>query len=38
MLQRAHARRGWPSSFKFALGNIDDVLANDERGFDRIVR
>jgi SAM-dependent methyltransferase len=37
MLKRAHARRTWPASFKFALGNIDDVLASDERGFDRIV-
>ena len=37
MLKRAHARRGWPSSFKFVEGNIDDVLASDERGFDRIV-
>ena len=26
----------WPASFRFVEGNIDDVLAGDERGFDRI--
>jgi Methylase involved in ubiquinone/menaquinone biosynthesis len=36
MLKRARARRDWPASFKFVEGNIDDVLAGDERGFDRI--
>ena len=36
MLKRARARRVWPASFKFVEGNIDDVLARDERGYDRI--
>ena len=36
MLKRARERRTWPVSFKFVEGNIDDVLASDERGFDRI--
>jgi SAM-dependent methyltransferase len=36
MLGRARARRVWPASFGFVEGNIDDVLARDERGFDRI--
>jgi len=36
MLKRAQARRVWPASFKFVEGNIDDVLASDERGYDRI--
>ena len=36
MLKRARMRRTWPTSFTFIEGNIDDVLANDERGFDRI--
>jgi len=36
MLKRARTRRTWPASFTFVEGNIDDVLANDERGFDRI--
>ena len=36
MLKRARARRVWPASFKFVEGNIDDVLAGDERGYDRI--
>jgi SAM-dependent methyltransferase len=37
MLQRARKRISWPPSFKFVEGNIDDVLADDELGFDRIV-
>jgi SAM-dependent methyltransferase len=36
MLKRARTRRAWPASFNFVEGNIDDVLASDERGFDRI--
>jgi SAM-dependent methyltransferase len=36
MLKRARARRVWPASFTFVEGNIDDVLASDERGFDGI--
>jgi SAM-dependent methyltransferase len=36
MVKRARTRRVWPASFKFVEGNIDDVLASDERGFDRI--
>jgi SAM-dependent methyltransferase len=36
MLKRARARRTWPASFTFVEDNIDDVLANDERGFDGI--
>jgi SAM-dependent methyltransferase len=36
MLTRARTRRAWPASFTFVEGNIDDVLASDERGFDRI--
>jgi SAM-dependent methyltransferase len=36
MLKRARRRRAWPASFKFVEGNIEDVLADDERGFDRI--
>jgi len=36
MLKRARARCAWPASFSFVEGNIDDVLAGDERGFDRI--
>jgi SAM-dependent methyltransferase len=36
-----HAQAGaraapWPASFTFVEGNIDDVLASDERGFDGI--
>ncbi|HEY5281309.1 MAG TPA: class I SAM-dependent methyltransferase [Polyangia bacterium] len=36
MLKLARARREWPASFKFVEGSIEDVLASDERGFDRI--
>ena len=36
MLKRARTRRSWPASFTFIEGNIDDVLASDERGFDGI--
>ena len=36
MLKRARTRRAWPASFTFVEGNIDDVLAGDERGFDCI--
>ena len=36
MLKRARTRRAWPASFTFVEGNIDDVLASDERGFDGI--
>jgi len=36
MLKLAQARRVWPASFRFVEGNIDDVLAGDERGYDRI--
>lgn len=36
MLKRARARRSWPASFAFVEGNLDDVLASDQRGFDRI--
>ncbi len=36
MLKRARKRISWPPSFKFVEGNIDDILAGDERGFDRI--
>ena len=36
MLKRARTRRAWPDSFTFVEGNIDDVLAGDERGFDGI--
>jgi SAM-dependent methyltransferase len=36
MLRRARARRIWPATFAFLEGNIDNVLANDTRGFDRI--
>jgi SAM-dependent methyltransferase len=36
MLKRARTRRHWPASVTFVEGNIDDVLASDKRGFDRI--
>ncbi len=36
MLERARTRRAWPATFTFVEGSIDDVLADDERGFDRI--
>ncbi|HEX7506637.1 MAG TPA: class I SAM-dependent methyltransferase [Polyangia bacterium] len=36
MLKRARARQAWPASFRFVEGDIDDVLAGDELGFDRI--
>jgi SAM-dependent methyltransferase len=36
MLRRARGRRIWPASFTFVESNIDALLANDERGFDRI--
>lgn len=36
MLRRARTRRAWPASFTFVEGNINDVLASDERGFDGI--
>jgi SAM-dependent methyltransferase len=36
MMKRARTRQIWPASFTFIEGNIDDVLTNDERGFDRI--
>ena len=36
MLKRARARRVWPASFRFVEGNIDDMLASDERGYDRM--
>jgi SAM-dependent methyltransferase len=37
MLKRARARRAWPSTFSFVLDDIDRLLENDTRGFDRIV-
>ena len=36
MLKVARTRRAWPASFKFVEGGIDDVLAGDEFGYDRI--
>jgi SAM-dependent methyltransferase len=36
MLKRARARRPWPTCFSFVEGDIDEVLANDSRVFDRI--
>jgi SAM-dependent methyltransferase len=36
MLGRARRRRAWPATFTFAEGDLDDLLAADERGFDRI--
>jgi SAM-dependent methyltransferase len=36
MLKRARARRAWPASFSFVDGAIEDVLARDLRGFDRV--
>lgn len=36
MLKRARARRPWPAGFSFVEANIDDFLASDTRGFDRI--
>ena len=36
MIKRARTRQTWPGSYTFIEGNIDDVLASDERGFDRI--
>jgi SAM-dependent methyltransferase len=36
MLAQARARRPWPASFAFVDGNLDEVLANDGAGFDRI--
>jgi SAM-dependent methyltransferase len=36
MLKRARSRQTWPPTFTFIEGNIDDTLANDARGFDRI--
>ena len=36
MLARARARRPWPPSFTFVEGNLDDVLAANVAGFDRI--
>ena len=36
MLRRARARRIWPAPFTFVEDNLDDVLAHDQRGFDRI--
>jgi len=36
MLAQARARRVWPASFAFVEGNIDQVLARDAAGFDRI--
>jgi SAM-dependent methyltransferase len=36
MLKRARARRKWPASFAFVDGTIEEVLAKDQRGFDRM--
>ncbi len=36
MLRHARIRRAWPEGFSFVEGNIDEVLARDPRGFDRI--
>jgi SAM-dependent methyltransferase len=36
MLARARAKRGWPGSFSFVEGNIDQWLEADTAGFDRI--
>jgi len=36
MLARARGRRAWPRSFTFVEQNIDEALAKDEAGFDRI--
>jgi 2-polyprenyl-3-methyl-5-hydroxy-6-metoxy-1,4-benzoquinol methylase len=36
MLKIARARRTWPDGFSFAEAAIDDFLASDTRGFDRI--
>ncbi len=36
MLKRARGRRRWPAGFAFVEGNLDQALAADERGFDRI--
>jgi SAM-dependent methyltransferase len=37
MLAHARARRRWPAGFTFVEGNVDDLLAGDSSGFDRIV-
>lgn len=36
MLRRARTRRVWPASFVFLEGDLDDLLARDRAGFDRI--
>jgi SAM-dependent methyltransferase len=36
MLARARGRRDWPRSFTFVEGDIDEVLAANPAGFDRI--
>lgn len=36
MLKIARAKRAWPDGFSFAQADVDEFLAGDTRGFDRI--